>query len=205
MRCKISVCSLAFVVVMLVLAPSFARASTSPERCRAIGDMLAKSHGKLAQMAAALLAMGPDNGASEEQLAKLRTRKAEAQQKRDRAAGVARRFSAAKAPDPATITILQNLKFSQLEAELSDCEKTPTSATASDPRLDQRTDYSGNDIRGMDIKGGDWRTCQSMCQAEPRCVVWTLYTPPPGNTGGCWLKHARGRSTANPHSISGTR
>lgn len=156
-------------------------------------------------MAALLLATGPDNGASDEQLAELRTQKADAQQKRDRAAGVARRFSAAKAADPATISALQNLKSSQLEVELSACEKTPTSAPASDPRLDQRTDYLGNDIRGMDIKGGDWRTCQSMCQAEPRCVVWTLYTPPPGNTGGCWLKHTRGRSTPNPHSISGTR
>ncbi len=156
-------------------------------------------------MAALLLATGQANGATNEQLAKLRTRKADAEQRRDRAAGVARRFASMKPADPATITMLENLKISQLEAELSACGKMTASSAVSAPPLDQKTDYFGNDIRGMDIKGGDWHTCQSMCRAEPRCIVWTLYTPPPGNVGGCWLKHTKGRSTPNPYSISGAR
>lgn len=80
-----------------------------------------------------------------------------------------------------------------------------TGATVGGNGIAHETDYAGNDIFGRDIAGGDWAACQAMCMAEPRCVVWTLYTPPPGNVGGCWLKHTKGVASANQYSISGER
>ncbi len=81
----------------------------------------------------------------------------------------------------------------------------PSLATAQEQGIAYQTDYFGNDIVGRDIAGGDWAACQALCIAEPRCVVWTLYTPPSGNVGGWWLKHTKGPAQTNQYSISGTR
>ena len=71
--------------------------------------------------------------------------------------------------------------------------------------IEHQINYFGNDIIGRDIAGGDWAACQALCVAEPKCVVWTLCTPPPGTVGGCWLKHTKGTPQASPYSISGSR
>ena len=72
-------------------------------------------------------------------------------------------------------------------------------------RVDYQVDYFGNDIVGRDVAGGDWAACQKLCLAEPKCVVWTLYTPPPGTVGGCWLKHSKGPTQVSQYAISGSR
>lgn len=71
--------------------------------------------------------------------------------------------------------------------------------------VQEGVDLYGNDIGMVEVAPGDVAACSARCDADGRCQAFTLYTPPPGDKGFCWLKHAVGERRAGPYVVSGLR
>lgn len=110
-------------LVLLALAataPAMA-ADPDPTRCKALADILAKDHDRSVMAMNLMLAIGPDNGATDQELSDLE-QKAEAHKAKAAAArAVAARYASAPAPDAALVKELDNTVFSNLNAEFLGC------------------------------------------------------------------------------------
>ena len=77
-----------------------------------------------------LLLLGPDNGASTSELAKLRQTVADSEAKRNRALQVVRQYASAPTPDANLLAQVRNTRISDIEAQIDQCAgaKAPTTA-----------------------------------------------------------------------------
>jgi hypothetical protein len=82
---------------------------------------MAAAQEQAVKMGNVLLIMGPNNGASAADLAKLRKSVADSEAKRDRAMQVVRRYASAPAPDQQMIEQVKNTRMSDIEAQIDQC------------------------------------------------------------------------------------
>jgi hypothetical protein len=102
----------------------------SPIYCKAAGAVIAAGHEQAVKMGTILLVMGPDNGASAAELAKLRKSVADSEAKRDRARQVVRQYASAPTPDAKLLAQVRNTLISELEAQLDQCAGSSAPANA---------------------------------------------------------------------------
>ncbi len=113
-------------------APALASAQGQPTsvQCKAAGAVMAASQEQSIKTAKMLLIMGPNNGASAEQMTKLKKMVADAEAKRDRARQVVRQYAAAPTPDAKLLAQVRNTVISELEAQLDQCAGAKASIDA---------------------------------------------------------------------------
>ncbi|MGD9922014.1 MAG: hypothetical protein AB7V13_11280 [Pseudorhodoplanes sp.] len=102
----------------------------TPVQCKAAAAVMAASHEQSVKVGKLLLAMGPSNGVSSAELAKMRRTVADAEAKRDRALQVVRRYASAPTPDKAVIERLKDTRISDVDAQIERC----MGATAQPPQ-----------------------------------------------------------------------
>ena len=106
-----------------------AQTAANGTRCRAAAEAMAEGYHMSVTMADTMLAMGPANGASAQDLAGLRATRAEQQAKLDLAEAVIARYASAPAADAATRQALDRTPVGQIEAELArDCNGSTAAA-----------------------------------------------------------------------------
>lgn len=182
----------------------------TPTRCLAVARLLSASEEESVRMGRVLLILGESNNATAEDTARIQTTVREAEQRRDQAQAVMRRFASAPAPNRETTTHLSDaVSIGALRQELAACASAPASTPtpASTVRFSREDgfDRPGNDLRMVEVAPRAYSACQAACQVDSRCLAFTVYTPPPGDKGFCWLKHAAGERRQGPHVSSGLR
>ena len=178
----------------------------TPTRCLAVARLLSASEEESVRMGRVLLILGESNNATAEDTARIQTTVREAEQRRDQAQAVMRRFASAPAPNHETTTHLSDaVSIGALRQELAACASSPAPVATTRFSREDGFDRPGNDLRMVEVAPRAYPACQAACQGDSRCVAFTLYTPPPGDKGFCWLKHAAGERRRAPHVSSGLR
>lgn len=113
-------------------------------------------------------------------------------------------------PNDQLLPVLEAMTDAEIDVAARVCVSMPaptarTSSSAITFTREDRTDRFGNDLRMVETAPGNFEACAEVCRAESQCEAFTLYTPPPGAKGYCWLKGSAGSASAAPHSISGVR
>lgn len=171
-------------------APSVAATPASqpqptPQQCYVVADTDY-------DLARAALAAGRD-GASMQKVAAARAR-------------VERWTPTGQVSEAEFLRIFDQLSSSDRTAIAQACDGSPAAAPQQAAfRREDGVDRPGNDLGAIEVPPRDYDGCQAACQANSRCVAFTVYTPPPHAKGFCWLKHAAGTSRTDSNSITGVR
>lgn len=180
----------------------------SNTRCLAVALVLIASEEDTLTMGRELLAYGPANGASDEDMRRIRALMAESERGLAQARAVRTHYAAAPV-DRATADYLnESVSVNDLYVELQGCAAdtpaAPVQSLAGFVREDGM-DRAGNDIGVVEVGRGDFEACRAACAGDSRCRAFTLYTPPPRDRSFCWIKNAAGAASANPDTVSGVR
>lgn len=185
----------------------------TPARCLAVARILAAGEEESVRMGRMLLILGESNNATAEDTTRVQTTVREAEQRRDQAQAVMRRFASIPAPNRETLAYLSDeVSIGALRQELAACA---SASTASAPvrtlvaahgfSREDGQDRAGFDLGSIEIRPRDYDACRALCAADDRCRAFNVYTPASNDKSYCWLKHAAGPTRPDPASISGVR
>ncbi len=180
----------------------------SNTRCLAVALVLIASEEDTLTMGRELLAMGPANGATDDDMRRIRALLDETERGLAQARVVRTHYAAAPV-DRATANYLnESVSVNDLYVELQGCAaRTPAASVQSVAGFirEDGMDRAGNDIGVVEVGRGDFEACRVACADDSQCRAFTLYTPPPHDRSFCWIKNAAGPASANPHAVTGVR
>lgn len=201
--------ALGLAVASIAASPPDVAPIGSPVRCVSVAAALEDSEHRSVRTGGALLALATDNGADPADIVRVQERVQTAQTNLARIQTVRARHAGLTA-DQVTLTHLNEQSVAALRAELAACASSapaspPRSLTVTDFVREDGKDRAGNDIGVIEVPSRDFDACRAACSANAQCRAFTVYTPPPGDRGFCWMKSAAGPVTEGDHVISGVR